>query len=68
MLNALSDVVMETAKHELGILGKPEGQAREGWLVVDLGDIVVHLLSPDQRDYYQIEQLWDQGKVLLRVQ
>jgi ribosomal silencing factor RsfS len=30
--------------------------------------VVLHLLSPDQRDYYQLEELWEDGKVLLRVQ
>ncbi|HEX6270603.1 MAG TPA: RsfS/YbeB/iojap family protein [Anaerolineales bacterium] len=45
-----------------------EGQAQEGWLVLDYGDVVVHLFSPDQRDYYDLEELWSDGKVLLRVQ
>jgi ribosome-associated protein len=30
--------------------------------------VVVHLFSPDQRDYYQLEDLWNAGKVLLRLQ
>jgi ribosomal silencing factor RsfS len=30
--------------------------------------VVVHLFSPDQRDYYDLEELWSDGKVLLRVQ
>jgi len=48
--------------------GKIQGEAREGWVVVDYGDVVVHLFSPDQRDYYDLEELWQDGKVLLRVQ
>ena len=43
-------------------------EAHEGWVVVDYGDVVVHLFSPDQRDYYDLEELWQDGKVLLRVQ
>jgi ribosomal silencing factor RsfS len=30
--------------------------------------VVVHLFSPDQRQYYDLEELWSDGKVLLRVQ
>jgi ribosome-associated protein len=36
--------------------------------VLDYGDVVVHLFSPDQRKYYDLEELWSDGKVLLRVQ
>jgi ribosome-associated protein len=68
MLDALADSVTESVKKQFGINARPEGQAVDGWLVVDLGDVVVHLFSPEQRDYYDLEQLWDQGKVLLRLQ
>jgi ribosome-associated protein len=68
MLSALADAVMESAKAEFGIISRTEGEPIDGWLVVDLGDVVVHLFSPEQRDYYDLEKLWDRGKVLLRVQ
>ena len=40
-----------------------EGQTQEGWLVLDYGDVVVHLFSPDQKKYYDLEDLWNDGKV-----
>jgi ribosome-associated protein len=45
-----------------------EGGSRDGWLVVDLGDVVVHLFSPELRDYYKLEQLWEKGKRLVSLQ
>jgi ribosome-associated protein len=36
-------------------------------VLVDLGDIIVHLFSPDQRDYYQLEELWSNAKVVLKL-
>ncbi len=68
MLDALADAVMEAVKKEHGLNALVEGKPEDGWLVVDLGDVVVHLFSPDQRDYYDLEKLWDKGKVLLRLQ
>ena len=68
MLDALANVVMETAKQQFDLLSKTEGQPSDGWLVVDLGDIIVHLFSPDQREYYHLEQLWERGKVLVSLQ
>lgn len=67
MLDSLADAVSRAIKEKEGINGRVQGSASSGWLVIDFGDVVVHLFSPDQRDYYRLEQLWDKGKVLLRV-
>jgi ribosome-associated protein len=45
-----------------------DGKSNEGWLVMDYGDVVVHLFSPDMREHYDLEELWSDGKVLLKVQ
>jgi ribosome-associated protein len=68
MLDALAKTVMDGMREEHKKRGRLEGEARDGWLVVDYGDVVVHLFSPDQREYYQLEELWSEGKVLLRLQ
>ena len=68
MLDALADTVMEEMRKHYKKKGRKEGESRDGWLVVDYGDVVVHLFSPDQRRYYNLEELWSEGKVLLRVQ
>ena len=68
MLSSLADAVMESAKKEFGIISRTEGQSIDGWLLVDLGDVVVHLFSPEQREYYGLEGLWERGRVLLRLQ
>jgi ribosome-associated protein len=68
MLDSLANAVMETGKQKFDLLSKTEGRPSDGWLVVDLGDIIVHLFSPDQREYYHLEELWERGKVLLSLQ
>ncbi len=68
MLESLADAIRESVKKQFGMTAGVEGEPTDGWLVIDLGDVVVHLFSPDQRDYYDLEKLWDRGKVLLRVQ
>lgn len=46
-----------------------EGKAENGWIVMDYGDVVVHLFSPEKRNYYALEELWDAtSKVMLRIQ
>lgn len=68
MLNALMASVKEKVKKDYQILTKQEGVPADGWLLADFGDIVLHIFSPEQRQYYQLEKLWSDGKVVLHVQ
>jgi ribosome-associated protein len=44
--------------------GEPEG----GWVLVDYGDVIVHLLTREQREFYRLEDLWIEAPVLLKIQ
>lgn len=68
MLKALADGVTDKIKESHALHGHLEGLPEDGWLLVDYGDVVVHLFSPDRREYYRLEELWGRGKVLLRLQ
>ncbi len=68
MLDALAEAALDSVRKKYRKKGRKQGEAREGWIVVDYGDVVVHLFSTEQRDYYNLEELWEDGKVLLRVQ
>jgi ribosome-associated protein len=68
MLNALSDSVIEFMRENYELRGRQEGQPHDGWILIDFGDVILHLFSPDRRNYYRLEELWSQGKVLLRLQ
>ena len=68
MLRALADAVTEQMRERFDWRGRSEGEARDGWVLVDYGNIIVHLFSPDRRDYYRLEDLWNKGKVLLHLQ
>ncbi len=68
MLSSLAEAVSEAGKQQFGLFSGIEGGANDGWLLVDLGDVVIHLFSPEMREYYALEELWSGGKVLLRVQ
>ncbi len=45
-----------------------EGEPESGWVLLDFGDLVVHVFDPDRRRYYNLEELWSRGQVLLRMQ
>lgn len=68
MLRALADAILEELRDQYRIKGSIEGEPRDGWLLGDFGNVILHLFSPDRRDYYRLEDLWSQGKVLVRLQ
>lgn len=67
MLKAMADSAIEEVKKEYRVRGRVEGQAQDGWLLVDFGDVILHLFAPERRGYYQLEELWGEGKVLVRM-
>jgi len=68
MLDALSDSAGERVREEFKVRARIEGSPGDGWLLVDFGDVILHLFSPERRDYYRLEELWAKGKVLLHLQ
>ena len=68
MLDALADGVIEKVRETHGLKTRPQGQSSSGWVVVDLGSVIIHCFAPEMRDFYKLEELWKEGKILLRVQ
>ena len=68
MVQALVDSAIDQVKKEFKLNARVEGQSEDGWMLVDFGDIILHIFSPQRRDYYRLEELWSAGKVLLHVQ
>ena len=44
-----------------------EGEPATGWVLIDYGDVVVHLFSQEVREYYDLEGLWKEGRVVVRM-
>ena len=57
-VNSLANRVIEQAKaHGVRPLGS-EGEDVGEWVLVDLGDVVVHIMQADTREFYNLEKLW----------
>ncbi|MCD8513940.1 MAG: ribosome silencing factor [Nitrincola sp.] len=55
---SMADEVLQKVK-QLGVMPMgSEGQEGGDWVLVDLGDIVVHVMMPDARSFYDLERLW----------
>jgi ribosome-associated protein len=69
-LKALVDNVRESVKEQYAKLPfATEGTAESGWMLMDYGDVIVHLFLDEKRRYYDLEGLWRaEASVLLRIQ
>jgi ribosome-associated protein len=47
---------------------RTEGTPESGWVLVDFGDAIVHLFSPEERAYYDLEGLWSKGVSVVHIQ
>lgn len=68
MLQALADAAVEWIREQYHFKGRLEGEGMDGWILVDFGDVILHIFAPEKRSYYNLEELWSAGKVLLRLQ
>ena len=67
-IEAIRDEVGHMLKRE-GILPRHyEGTVDSGWLLIDFGDIIVHIFAPFEREYYQLDELWSQASPVVRIQ
>ncbi len=55
---AISQKLMERLKAELGVLCKIEGAEVGDWVLIDAGDVIVHVFRPEVREFYQLEKMW----------
>lgn len=67
-IKAIVEHIDAKVHQEFGLEPRTEGSPETGWIVLDYGDIVAHIFSPVQRDYYRLERLWSKLPPVVVVQ
>jgi ribosome-associated protein len=55
---AVADAIVEAARKHGYDVSRVEGYADGSWILIDLGNVIVHVFTPEQRDFYNLERLW----------
>jgi len=67
-MQAIYDEVGHTLKKEGILPHHHEGTVNSGWLLLDFGNVIVHIFAPLEREYYQLDKLWSQATPIIRIQ
>jgi ribosome-associated protein len=68
-IKALVNGMLEEAKQKAREIAlSVEGNEDDGWMLIDFGAVVVHIFDPEKREYYDLEELWQDARVVLRMQ
>ncbi|MCR9067927.1 MAG: ribosome silencing factor [Rhodobacteraceae bacterium] len=59
---AISEKLVDRLKQAYGLHCKIEGKDTGDWVLIDTGDVVVHVFRPEVRDFYQLEKMWLPGQ------
>lgn len=55
---AISEKLTDRLKSGFGISARIEGKETADWVLIDTGDVIVHVFRPEVRDFYQLEKMW----------
>ena len=60
-VKSISDnLIKDLKKNKMKPLGI-EGYTKSEWILIDFGDVLVHVMHPDTREFYSLEKLWDES-------
>ena len=57
-VNAIAQNLADHLKQRLKLTSRLEGKDSGDWIVVDTGDVIVHIFRPEVREFYQLEKMW----------
>ena len=58
---SISEKLADRLKQDLNLLAKMEGKETGDWVLIDAGDVIVHVFRPEVREFYQLEKMWLPG-------
>jgi len=67
-IQAIADAIDEGLEKQGANLLHREGVAETGWVLLDFGDVIVHIFGAKEREYYRLERLWSEAKTVVYLQ
>ena len=60
-VSSMAEKLVDRMKQTFGVISKVEGKDTGDWVLIDTGDVIVHIFRPEVREFYQLEKMWVPG-------
>jgi ribosome-associated protein len=57
-VQSIAEKLLDRVKTQLGVIARVEGKDSGDWVLIDAGDVIVHIFRPEVREFYQLEKMW----------
>jgi ribosome-associated protein len=57
-VSAIAEKLLDRLKEAFGLSARVEGKETGDWVLIDAGDVIVHVFRPEVREFYQLEKMW----------
>lgn len=66
-VSSMAEKLTDKLKQNLGVLCKVEGADVGDWVLIDAGDVIVHIFRPEVREFYQLEKMWQASEAAAKA-
>ena len=66
-VSSIAEKITDSIKKDFRIVSKIEGKTQGDWVLIDSGDIIIHVFRPEVREFYQLEKMWYQNKTSVNI-
>ena len=66
-VSSIAGKITDSIKKDFKIVSKIEGKTQGDWVLIDSGDIIIHVFRPEVREFYQLEKMWVQNKKSVNI-
>ena len=66
-VSSIAEKITDSIKKDFRIVSKTEGKTQGDWVLIDSGDIIIHVFRPEVREFYELEKMWDQNKASVNI-
>jgi ribosome-associated protein len=67
-IKAIYEAIQEVLGGKGVVPHRREGSVDSGWILMDFGDVIIHIFASREREYYRLERLWSKATPLIRIQ
>ena len=66
-VSSIAEKITDSIKKDFKIISKMDGKNHGDWVLIDSGDVIVHIFRPEVREFYQLEKMWIENENSINI-